>query len=566
MKAKYIILSLIASLAVFTGCQPEEIKSLDQIQLSVSYVGIPVDGGQTVVTVTSSSNWAFVTEAPNDKGEMKATIPDWLTISPLSGSAGETKVTFSADAALDARSVALEITCDRVVQNINIVQGMSGGVSESTCAEVIAGPNGKQYRVTGTVTSIANTTYGNWYLEDETGTIYIYGTVDDSGNYNWASFNIEVGDEVTVEGPKTTYGTTVELVDVKVINVNKSLIKVVSIDPEDAVIPSAGGEISIELSNKGNGLYVEIPEEAREWLSISSLNGNSIVFKAVENAAGPRNTTLVFSTTDGSKDYTAQAEISQLGSSGSKDVPFTVTEAIEYVKALGGTTAGDFWVKGIVSKIIDGGEFGSFGNGTFWISEDGVYNDDLNKDFEAYRVLWLGNEKWAEGNAQIAEGVEVLICGKLTVYKDTAETQQNEAYVYSVNGVTTDAEGIGTLAAPFTAKGAIAAANSVGSTNSNFNAYIKGKVSSIVNNGQFGAEFGNGTFWISEDGTYNNDKSLDFEAYRVLWLGNKKWVEGDSLIAVGDDVILHGAVTLYNGTAETASGKAYVYSHNGKTE
>ena len=566
MKAKYIILSLIASLAVFTGCQPEEIKSLDQIQLSVSYVGIPVDGGQTVVTVTSSSNWAFVTEAPNDKGEMKATIPDWLTISPLSGSAGETKVTFSADAALDARSVALEITCDRVVQNINIVQGMSGGVSESTCAEVIAGPNGKQYRVTGTVTSIANTTYGNWYLEDETGTIYIYGTVDDSGNYNWASFNIEVGDEVTVEGPKTTYGTTVELVDVKVINVNKSLIKVVSIDPEDAVIPSAGGEISIELSNKGNGLYVEIPEEAREWLSISSLNGNSIVFKAVENAAGPRNTTLVFSTTDGSKDYTAQAEISQLGSSGSKDVPFTVTEAIEYVKALGGTTAGDFWVKGIVSKIVDGGEFGSFGNGTFWISEDGVYNDDLNKDFEAYRVLWLGNEKWAEGNAQIAEGVEVLICGKLTVYKDTAETQQNEAYVYSVNGVTTDAEGIGTLAAPFTAKGAIAAANSVGSTNSNFNAYIKGKVSSIVNNGQFGAEFGNGTFWISEDGTYNNDKSLDFEAYRVLWLGNKKWVEGDSLIAVGDDVILHGAVTLYNGTAETASGKAYVYSHNGKTE
>lgn len=566
MKAKYIILSLIASLAVFTGCQPEEIKSLDQIQLSVSYVGIPVDGGQTVVTVTSSSNWAFVTEAPNDKGEMKATIPDWLTISPLSGSAGETKVTFSADAALDARSVALEITCDRVVQNINIVQGMSGGVSESTCAEVIEGPNGKQYRVTGTVTSIANTTYGNWYLEDETGTIYIYGTVDDSGNYNWASFNIEVGDEVTVEGPKTTYGTTVELVDVKVINVNKSLIKVVSIDPEDAVIPSAGGEISIELSNKGNGLYVEIPEEAREWLSISSLNGNSIVFKAVENAAGPRNTTLVFSTTDGSKDYTAQAEISQLGSSGSKDVPFTVTEAIEYVKALGSTTAGDFWVKGIVSKIVDGGEFGSFGNGTFWISEDGVYNDDLNKDFEAYRVLWLGNEKWAEGNAQIAEGVEVLICGKLTVYKDTAETQQNEAYVYSVNGVTTDAEGIGTLAAPFTAKGAIAAANSVGSTNSKFNAYIKGKVSSIVNNGQFGAEFGNGTFWISEDGTYNNDKSLDFEAYRVLWLGNKKWVEGDSLIAVGDDVILHGAVTLYNGTAETASGKAYVYSHNGKTE
>ena len=93
------------------------------------------------------------------------------------------------------------------------------------------------------------------------------------------------------------------------------------------------------------------------------------------------------------------------------------------------------------------------------------------------------------------------------------------------------------------------------------NVYVQGVVSSIANNGQFSSKYGNGTFWLSDDGTSN-----EFEAYRVLWLGNKKWVDGDDEIAVGDKVILHGQVTKYGTTYETSSGKAYVYSVNGKTE
>ena len=46
---------------------------------------------------------------------------------------------------------------------------------------------------------------------------------------NFLSLGIEVGDIVTVEGPKTTYNGTVELVNVTVINIEKSLIKVDSL-------------------------------------------------------------------------------------------------------------------------------------------------------------------------------------------------------------------------------------------------------------------------------------------------------------------------------------------------
>ena len=143
-------------------------------------------------------------------------------------------------------------------------------------------------------------------------------------------------------------------------------------------------------------------------------------------------------------------------------------------------------------------------------------------------------------------------------YNGVAETASG--YVYSVNGVTNDANGIGTAASPFNALGAVAAAKAGTSAN----VYVSGKVSKVVS--AFSANYGNASFYMSADGSYADDKSKDFEAYRVLYLGNRKWVEGDTQIADGDDVTIYGPLTTYNGTAETSSGKAYIVNLNGRTE
>jgi len=99
-------------------------------------------------------------------------------------------------------------------------------VTTATCAEILAGTDGTFYRVTGKCVEIANTTYGNWYLEDATGRLYIYGTLDKEGNAGKNNsidvWGIEVGDELTVEGERTTYKETVELKNVKVLNIKKA--------------------------------------------------------------------------------------------------------------------------------------------------------------------------------------------------------------------------------------------------------------------------------------------------------------------------------------------------------
>ena len=44
-------------------------------------------------------------------------------------------------------------------------------ISEATCAEVTAGPDKKTYKVTGVVSNISNTVYGNWDIVDATGKV-----------------------------------------------------------------------------------------------------------------------------------------------------------------------------------------------------------------------------------------------------------------------------------------------------------------------------------------------------------------------------------------------------------
>ena len=233
----------------------------------------------------------------------------------------------------------------------------------------------------------------------------------------------------------------------------------------------------------------------------------------------------------------------------------------------------DIYIKGKISKIANNGEFNSqFGNASFYISEDGTESGE----FYVFRTKYLGNQAWKDGDTQIKVGDEVIICGKVINYKgNTPETSGNKSYIYSLNGKTSgggdtpnppsgDAKGSGTLEDPWNAVAANNYASSLASgAESEKDYYIKGKIASIANNGTFNAQYGNASFYISDDGGSDNT----FYVFRTLYLGNVKWTEGNTQIKVGDEVIICGKLTNYMGnTPETAGNKSYIYSLNGKTE
>ena len=57
------------------------------------------------------------------------------------------------------------------------------------------------YELTGTVSNIANATYGNFDLTDESGKVYVYGlcaTKVEKNDKSFASLDIKEGDNITI--------------------------------------------------------------------------------------------------------------------------------------------------------------------------------------------------------------------------------------------------------------------------------------------------------------------------------------------------------------------------------
>ena len=134
MKLRYFLPLFVAIVAMFTGCSTDQDRSyLGEIRLSQSYVALNTAGGSTQVTVTASDSWTVVADG----------IPSWLTVSPMSGSAGESTLTFSAQAA-EGRTATVKINCGNKTQEVNIIQGIAK-VSTATCAQVSDGY--RQYRL-----------------------------------------------------------------------------------------------------------------------------------------------------------------------------------------------------------------------------------------------------------------------------------------------------------------------------------------------------------------------------------------------------------------------------------
>lgn len=389
MKLRYFIPSLMAVVAaMFTGCSDDNDPTyLSEIRVSQSYVALSTGGGSTSIDIQAAGSWTV------------SGAPDWLTVSPASGS-GSGTITFSA-AAAEGRTAEVLISCEGKTQRVNIIQGVAT-VSTATCAEVIAGPDSKTYRVTGTVTSIVNTTYGNWYLKDNTGEVYIYGTLDSKGGTkNFSSWGLEVGDQITVEGPKTTYNGTVELVDVTVVKIVKSLIKCDSLSVDGVKsdeLPVAGGEITAHLTCKGQGVAVEIPASAKDWLGVTSSTVGAtptVTFYAKANEGGDRETTVVFKTTDGSKEYTSQATIKQKGA-------IVECSIADFLAAAVGNT--QYRLTGVITKVANS----TYGN---------VYIKDYSGETYVYGVGAKGDFE-AKG---LKVGDVVTLVGKRGEYKGTAQ-------------------------------------------------------------------------------------------------------------------------------------------------
>lgn len=267
MKIRNIFSLILASSLLLASCGKEVgTDSFDNIKLDRTFISISTDGGSASVKITATEEWNLLSP-DTDYWKHSET---WVTPSDTTGAAGTSTLTFTS-AKGESREVTLKIICGGNTQYLVVRQGELAAVPVSV-KDILDGKvaQGKTVIVSGTCTDIYNTTYGNWYLNDGTGELTIYGTLNAEGKTkDFESLGIEVGDVVTVSGPYTLYGTTHELTDVTVLEIKKALL---TIESETATVGKDGGKFEVKVSYKGDNFQYSVPMQYEDWVSVTGVN------------------------------------------------------------------------------------------------------------------------------------------------------------------------------------------------------------------------------------------------------------------------------------------------------
>lgn len=603
MKLKYIFASLVATLALAVGCQKEADHYLNEIKVDKSYVGIGQQGGSQTISMTTTGSWNIA---------VPEKAASWLTVSPSSGSAGTVNITISAPEASETREATIVVSCEGKTQNINVIQQAQKTEKPVTpIAQVIAAGEGS-FRICGTVTKVANEQYGNFYVQDETGTIYIYGVKDaqgypKDGNGGWARFGIEAGDKVTVEGPYTLYGETPELVDAEVVKVEKSLIQVA--DFTFKTLPCIDTTFVMQVNAKVSPLLVTSDSD---WLVVEDVTaGGGYKLHAAENVrTAPRTANIsikgpgafksVAITQDGvpATGMTVSEILTQEDGSMVQTLPSTVVVAL--------TTKGAILSDGTKAIYAYGNSAAALklGDGVKMSAKKTTYNgvpeltdlSDVFVDSEGNSVKYPDAVDITSkaGEYAAAEAEYIKLSGTLAVSGNYynllldafPEGEKQGSLVYPIdaldaksfdgkkitvtgyfNGLSSKGKYInvvvtkiaefvdnpkGTLKNPYDASELAQILKS--GTTIEGKVYARGIISQIDN---VNLSYGNAQYWLSTDGT-----TADLEVYRGFWYGGEKFTAEDQ-IKVGDEVVVYGAVKVYKETAEFDANN-YIYTLNGK--
>ena len=388
------ILTLIFSTLLLAGCSEDQVLgTFDDLNLSTTYISIPAEGGDVKVTLTAGEAWEFSTE----KGFVK---PDWIAVSQTSGEAGKTELIFSAEASNSGREAEMKIISGAKSLFHKVRQG-DMTASTATCKEVNEAPDGKSFVVSGTITKIVNTEYGNWYMTDGTAELYIYGTLDANGKTkNFLSLGIEVGDKVTIEGPKSSYKGDPQMVDVTVKNIVKALLKVVTPSIE---MSKEGGVLEVKLASKGKGAFYEISEECQEWISYENAEYISGVASKLEpNPAD----TVVYTFNIAPNIASAREGSISFRSNEGEPIPYTFTQA----GGIADVTIAEF----LAAEVNDAAQYRIVGHVTgFNKYNNNFYVKDYSGEVYAYYVDTQGHT--------LAIGDFVTLVGKRSEYNGTPQ-------------------------------------------------------------------------------------------------------------------------------------------------
>jgi len=344
------------------------------------------------------------------------------------------------------------------------------------------------YQLTGTVKNLKDgDLYGNFDLEDATGSVYVYGLLSEKGGEKKlfqelaAAKGIKNGSKLTIIGNRGAYNGNAQVTNAYFVSVEAgdapadnikgtgTLADPFNIAAAIAKCKEVGETASTEKyyikgivvkGGKASGGYGNVTfklgdsKDDTELFTAYQVAGTDgekladgfevkegdevVIYGPVVNYKGNTPETTGKSaaqivTINGKK----TSEGASAANDGSQSKPFNIAEAIAKCKEVGETASTEkYYIKGIVVK--GGKASGGYGNVTFKMGD----SKDDTELFTAYQVAGTDGEKLADG-FEVKEGDEVIVYGPIMNYKgNTPETAgKSAAQIVTINGKKTSEGG-----------------------------------------------------------------------------------------------------------------------------
>ena len=204
MKLRNLMFIGVAAAAMFVGCKEEEVLKPAAVEIQPEALTFTTEAETKEVSLLATRNW---------KAEVKGG-GDWLTVEPMSGEGSNDAQTVRVSVIKNEegpKAATVIFSASNLETELNVTQeGVEGGAT--TIAYFLAQEPSDEvwYTLTGEITEIVNTEYGNFTIKDETGSVYVYGlteekTADGSNDQSFKYLNLKVGDKLTLCGTRAEF-------------------------------------------------------------------------------------------------------------------------------------------------------------------------------------------------------------------------------------------------------------------------------------------------------------------------------------------------------------------------
>jgi hypothetical protein len=216
------------------------------LTLAVTEAEVAADATSYEVALTANVAW-------------EATATEGVTVTPATGEGDATvALSFPANEVTSPVTHTVTFSAGELTATLTLTQAAAEpkGPQAVTVAEFLALSVGTtEYQLTGVMEGTYNTTYGNFYLNDGTGKVLVYGltaTKKTSNDKSFASLGLKDGDTITIIGTRADYNGTAQ------VGGPAYLVSCEKNAAWDAPAISFANNIVTLVSNEGAAIYYTI--------------------------------------------------------------------------------------------------------------------------------------------------------------------------------------------------------------------------------------------------------------------------------------------------------------------